>query len=159
MFRLDYISCLLTIASTVMIGRRLWHGWIVAGANSAVICYIGVRTAQTGFVPANLFCIAMYGYNIVQWRKSAVTKPAPQEQMVVREERTTLESRSEEETSTPAYWAKPPADTVAEYRRPRRVKTKSTQFNRRADTHCRSNASVRVASAVSPRPKAPRRRQ
>jgi hypothetical protein len=77
MIRLDYLSCLLTVASTVMIGRRLWQGWLVAGANSAVICYIGVRTAQTGFVPANLFCIAMYAYNIAQWRKPAsVEEPA-----------------------------------------------------------------------------------
>jgi hypothetical protein len=77
MFRLDYISCFLTIASTVMIGRRLWHGWLVAGANSAVICYIGVRTAQTGFVPANLFCIAMYAYNIIQWRKPVASPAEP----------------------------------------------------------------------------------
>ncbi len=74
MFRLDYLSCLLTVLSTVMVGRRLWQGWVVAGANSAVICYIGLRTAQTGFIPANLFCIAMYVYNIVQWRKPGASE-------------------------------------------------------------------------------------
>jgi hypothetical protein len=67
-FRLDYFSCLLTILSTVLVGRRMWQGWIVASANSAVICVIAVRTAQTGFVPANLFCLAIYGYNIAKWR-------------------------------------------------------------------------------------------
>jgi hypothetical protein len=67
-FRLDYVSCLLTIVSTVLVGRRKWQGWIVASANSAVICLIAVRTAQTGFVPANLFCLAIYGYNIAKWR-------------------------------------------------------------------------------------------
>lgn len=68
-FRLDYISCVLTVISTVLIGRRLWHGWIVAGANSVVVCLIGIRTAQFGFVPANLFCIALYSYNLWNWRK------------------------------------------------------------------------------------------
>jgi hypothetical protein len=67
-FRLDYLSCLLTIVSTVLVGRRMWQGWIVAAANSAVICVIALRTAQTGFLPANLFCLAIYGYNIAKWR-------------------------------------------------------------------------------------------
>lgn len=65
---LDYISCLLTVVSTIMIGRRLWHGWILAGVNSLVVCVIGFKTAQIGFIPANLFCLAIYGYNIVNWR-------------------------------------------------------------------------------------------
>ena len=67
MLRLDYLSCVLTIASTVMIGRRKWQGWVVAAANSVIICVIGLRTAQTGFIPANVFCLALYGYNIFQW--------------------------------------------------------------------------------------------
>jgi hypothetical protein len=69
MFRLDYLSCLLTIGSTVLIGRRVWQGWLVAGFNSAIICCIGLRTGQWGFVPANLFCIAIYIYNVTQWRR------------------------------------------------------------------------------------------
>jgi len=68
MLRLDYISCFLTILSTLLIGRRKWQGWIVAGVNSIVITMIGIRTAQTGFIPANLFCIAIYAYNILHWR-------------------------------------------------------------------------------------------
>jgi hypothetical protein len=67
-FRLDYISCLLTILSTILIGRHVWHGWVVAGLNSVLICMIGWRTAQIGFIPANLFCLAIYGYNLVNWR-------------------------------------------------------------------------------------------
>lgn len=70
-FRLDYISCFLTIFSTVLVGRRMWQGWIVASANSAIICVIALRTAQLGFVPANLFCLAIYGYNIAKWRSPA----------------------------------------------------------------------------------------
>ena len=68
MIRLDYISCVLTVLSTVLIGRHVWHGWVVAGANSVIICVIGFRTAQTGFIPANLFCLALYGYNLTRWR-------------------------------------------------------------------------------------------
>ena len=69
MIRLDYISCALTIASTLLVGRRMWQGWMVAGANSLIICWIGLKTTQTGFIPANLFCLAMYAHNIVRWRR------------------------------------------------------------------------------------------
>ena len=66
--RLDYLSCILTVAATVLIGKKLWQGWVVAGINSAVVCIIGIRTAQFGFVPANLLCIALYTSNLVHWR-------------------------------------------------------------------------------------------
>ena len=69
MLRLDYISCVLTIASTILIGRKLWTGWVVAGVNSLLICVIGLRTEQLGFIPANLFCIALYASNLHRWRK------------------------------------------------------------------------------------------
>jgi len=68
MIRLDYLSCILTVLATVLIGKKLWQGWVVAGINSAVVCVIGVRTAQFGFVPANLLCIALYTNNLVNWR-------------------------------------------------------------------------------------------
>ena len=68
--RLDYISCLLTIVSTVMVGRKLWYGWIVATINSVIICVIGIRTGQLGFIPANLFCIALYGVNLRKWKRA-----------------------------------------------------------------------------------------
>jgi hypothetical protein len=66
--RLDYVSCVLTVLATVLIGKKLWQGWVVAGINSAVVCVIGIRTAQFGFVPANLLCIALYTSNLVNWR-------------------------------------------------------------------------------------------
>jgi hypothetical protein len=69
MLRLDYISCVLTVLSTLMVGRRMWYGWVVAGMNSVIICAIALKTGQFGFVPANLFCLGLYVYNIVQWRK------------------------------------------------------------------------------------------
>ncbi|MGC2697888.1 MAG: hypothetical protein WA738_19030 [Candidatus Angelobacter sp.] len=81
MLRLDYLSCLLTIGSTILIGRRKWQGWVVAGINSAIIAVIGVRTAQTGFIPANLFCIAIYGYNILQWRSQPSLVDSPRAEM------------------------------------------------------------------------------
>ncbi len=71
--RLDYLSCVLTVVSTILVGRRCWEGWVLAGINSAIICVIGVKTAQLGFVPANLFCIVLYGLNLRAWRKAETT--------------------------------------------------------------------------------------
>ena len=69
MLRLDYVSCVLTVISTILVGRRCWEGWILAGINSVIICFIGWKTAQMGFIPANLFCIVLYGLNLRSWRK------------------------------------------------------------------------------------------
>ena len=78
--RLDYLSCVLTIVSTLLIGRRMWQGWIVTALNSVILCVIGIKTEQFGLIPANLFCLAMYGYNVFAWRSSmkpeAVEVPA-----------------------------------------------------------------------------------
>lgn len=70
MIRLDYLSCALTVLSTILVGKRCWEGWILAGVNSGILCVIGVRTAQFGFVPANLFCIVLYAVNLHAWRKT-----------------------------------------------------------------------------------------
>ena len=67
--RLDYLSCVLTVASTVLVGKRFWQGWVIAGINSVIVCIIGVKTAQFGFIPANLFCIVLYVFNLRSWRK------------------------------------------------------------------------------------------
>jgi hypothetical protein len=69
MFRLDTLSCALTVLSTVLVGRKLWTGLVVAGINSVVICVIGLRTAQFGFIPANLFCIAVYVVSLRSWMR------------------------------------------------------------------------------------------
>lgn len=82
MLRLDYLSCVLTIASTVLVGRRCWEGWALATVNSVIICVIAVRTAQFGFVPANVFCIAMSVINLHSWRTAqtdTLKQPAEQE--------------------------------------------------------------------------------
>lgn len=70
MLRLDYLSCILTIASTILVGRRCWEGWALAAMNSVLICIIGVRTAQLGFVPANIFCIVVSAVNLRAWRRT-----------------------------------------------------------------------------------------
>jgi hypothetical protein len=75
-FRLDYLSCLLTVLSTVLVGRKSWTGLVVAGVNSAIICVIGFRTSQLGFVPANVFCIVVYGFSIRSWLKDAASESA-----------------------------------------------------------------------------------
>lgn len=73
MLRLDYLSCVLTVLSTILVGRRFWEGWILAAVNSVIICVIALRTAQTGFIPANLFCIVLYGINLRSWRKDGAS--------------------------------------------------------------------------------------
>jgi hypothetical protein len=35
-----------------------------------IICVIGLRTAQTGFIPANLFCLVMSAMNLYSWRRA-----------------------------------------------------------------------------------------
>ncbi|HEY6489992.1 MAG: hypothetical protein WCC26_12610 [Terracidiphilus sp.] len=69
MIRLDYFSCILTVLSTILVGRKLWAGFVVAGLNSILLCVIGFRTAQLGFIPANLFCIVVYAYSIRSWMR------------------------------------------------------------------------------------------
>jgi hypothetical protein len=32
---------------------------------------ISVRTAQLGFVPANLFCLGIYAYNMLEWHRDS----------------------------------------------------------------------------------------
>ncbi len=59
MLRLDYLVLLFTIFSTVSIRKKLWQGWDIAGANSIIMCFIGVRTAYFGSLTANLFCIRL----------------------------------------------------------------------------------------------------
>jgi hypothetical protein len=69
--RLDYLSCVLTITSTILVGRRCWEGWVVATVNSVIMCIIGVKTAQLGFIPANVFCIVVSIVNLRSWRRAA----------------------------------------------------------------------------------------
>ena len=71
MLRLDYLSCVLTVASTILVGRRCWEGWLLATVNSFIMCVIGFKTGQLGFIPANIFCIALSVNNLRTWRDTA----------------------------------------------------------------------------------------
>ena len=71
--RLDCLSCVLTVLSTILVGRRCWEGWVLAAANSLIICVIGLRTAQLGLIPANLFCLVLYAVNLRTWRKAGIS--------------------------------------------------------------------------------------
>ena len=71
MLRLDYLSCVLTVASTILVGRRCWEGWMLATINSVIICVIAIRTAQLGFIPANIFCIVFGVINLRDWRRAS----------------------------------------------------------------------------------------
>ena len=73
MFRLDYLSCFLTILATVLVGRKSWTGLLISIVNSLIVCVIGFRTSQFGFIPANLICICVYALNIRSWLKN--TRP------------------------------------------------------------------------------------
>ena len=67
MFRLDYLSCGLTVLATILVGRKSWTGLLVSIVNSVVVCIIGVRTSQFGFIPANVFCVCVYAFSIRSW--------------------------------------------------------------------------------------------
>jgi len=74
--KLDYLSCVLTVISTILVGKRWWGGWVLAGINSVVLCVIGYRTSQLGFIPANIFCMVLYGLNVRSWRKAESPDPS-----------------------------------------------------------------------------------
>ena len=76
-FHLDYLSCILTILSTILVGRKLWWGLLIAAVNSLIVCVIGIRTEQLGFVPANLFCVVIYAVSIRSWLRDRESEPVP----------------------------------------------------------------------------------
>ncbi|HEY1995149.1 MAG TPA: hypothetical protein VGG81_12150 [Edaphobacter sp.] len=69
MFRLDYLSCFLTVVATILVGRKMWTGLLVSGVNSLIVCVIGLHTSQYGFIPANVFCICINAFNLRAWLK------------------------------------------------------------------------------------------
>jgi hypothetical protein len=69
MFRLDYLSCFLTVVATILVERKMWTGLVVSGVNSLIVCVIGLHTSQYGFIPANMFCICINAFNLRAWLK------------------------------------------------------------------------------------------
>jgi hypothetical protein len=76
MFRLDYLSCLLTVLATILVGRKMWTGLVVSGLNSLIVCVIGLHTSQYGFIPANVFCICINAFSLRAWLKARKHRPA-----------------------------------------------------------------------------------
>jgi hypothetical protein len=114
LLRLDSLSCLLTVISTLLVGRKLWQGWVVAALNSMIICVIGTRTAQFGFLPANLFCIVLYAHNLWSWRRvrmseTANCRPVAQNKAAVSPIRPPTGSQASPQTRMrgSALWARP----------------------------------------------------
>ena len=68
-FRLDYLSCFLTVVATILVGRKMWTGLLLSGVNSLIVCVIGLHTSQYGFIPANVFCICINAFNLRAWLK------------------------------------------------------------------------------------------
>jgi hypothetical protein len=73
MFRLDYLSCFLTILATVLVGRKSWTGLLISIVNKLIACLIGFRTSQFGFIRATVFCICAYAFSIRSWLKKTDT--------------------------------------------------------------------------------------
>jgi hypothetical protein len=69
-WRLDCLSCVLTVFSTILVENRYSTGWVIGAVNSLIICVIGLKTGQPGFIPANLFCIVLYMVSLRTWRKA-----------------------------------------------------------------------------------------
>ena len=69
MFRLDYLSCFLTVVAAILVGRKMWTGLVVSGVNSLIVCVIGLHTSQYGFIPANVFCICINAFSLRAWLK------------------------------------------------------------------------------------------
>ena len=94
MFRLDYLSCFLTVLATILVGRKSWTGLLVSSVNSLVVCIIGVRTSQFGFIPANVFCVCIYAFSIRSWLRE-------------QRERNQVPSPVEVQSQTAVRWEQP----------------------------------------------------
>jgi hypothetical protein len=73
-FRLDYLSCFLTVVAAILIGRKLWPGLVFSAVNSLIVCVIALHTSQYGFIPANLFCICVNAFNLREWLKTPLSR-------------------------------------------------------------------------------------
>jgi hypothetical protein len=73
MFRLDYLLPSHYIGDRPL-GRKSWTGLLISIVNSLIVCLIGFRTSQFGFIPANLVCICVYAFSIRSWLKKTNTR-------------------------------------------------------------------------------------
>ena len=68
--RLDYVSCILTISVDHLARTPLLGRLGLVAINSVIICVIGLRTAQTGIHPGELFCLVVSAMNVYSWRRA-----------------------------------------------------------------------------------------
>ncbi len=66
---MDYLSCILTLVSTALVGKKRWEGFAIATVNSGIICMLARDARQWGLIPANVLCMALYARNIHKWRR------------------------------------------------------------------------------------------
>jgi hypothetical protein len=101
-FRLDYLSCLLTVIATILVGGRKWTGLVVSGVNSLIVCIIGVHTAQYGFIPANVFCICINAFNLKLWLKKGEQSRSDQISTLAGAEQNRYRDRQQSAVESPA---------------------------------------------------------
>jgi len=70
---LDYLFWCLTILGTILVSRKSWTGLLISIVNCVIVCIIGFRASQFGFIPSNLICICLYAFNIRSWVKKTHT--------------------------------------------------------------------------------------
>ena len=139
MFRLDYLSCLLTVVATILVGRKMWTGLVVSGVNSLIVCVIGLHTSQYGFIPANVFCICMNAISLRTWLKAQKHSSEP-----TADESSELPAGGGPHTSIAAHaherWAAPLLTQCALAFPEREVSvTSSTGWNAILSSRCRSS--------------------
>ena len=115
MFHLDYLSCFLTVLATILLARKSWIGLLIAIVNSLIVCAIGLRTSQLGFIPANLFCICAYAFSMRSW---------------LREQTHTNRDQARRQDMSPAMQHRTAAGTATDGapRKPREHKRKASGF-------------------------------
>jgi hypothetical protein len=108
MFHLDYLSCFFTVLATILLARKSWIGLLIAIVNSLIVCAIALRTSQLGFIPANLFCICIYAFNIRSWLKEQTHANRDQAQ------RQDIDSVADDPRMSPAMQHRTDAGTATE---------------------------------------------
>ena len=61
--------------ATILLARKSWLGLLVAIVNSLIVCAIGLLRSKLGFIPASLFCICAYAFNMRPWLKESIIDP------------------------------------------------------------------------------------
>jgi hypothetical protein len=66
---ITWALALISIAATVLSGRKVWWGWLLAAASCAGWTVYAVATDQLGLAALNGFYVALTLYNARRWRR------------------------------------------------------------------------------------------